>query len=81
MVAKPLLTAPVRRITHPTDLTPVPSNALAWATALAKANNAELLLLHILPPPMPIFEIESPLKARAEYALGVLLGRLKNEQR
>jgi hypothetical protein len=48
---------------------------------LAKANNAELLLLHILPPPMPIFEIESPLKARAEYALGVLLGRLKNEQR
>jgi len=76
-IAKPLLTAPVHRIAHPTDLTAVSNNALTWATFLAKANEAELLLLHVVPPPVPIFEAESPLKASAEHELSLLLTKLR----
>lgn len=62
-----------RRIAHATDLTLASQNALSWATLLAKSNQAELLLLHVVPPPTPIFEAESPLKAQAEFQLAVLL--------
>ena len=62
-----------RRIAHATDLTPASRNALGWATLLAKLNQAELLLLHVVPPPTPIFEVESPLKAQAEFQLSALL--------
>jgi nucleotide-binding universal stress UspA family protein len=76
-IAGPLNQASVHRIAHATDLTPASENALAWATLLAKANEAELLLLHVVPPPTPIFEVESPMKAKAEFELSVLLTRLK----
>jgi nucleotide-binding universal stress UspA family protein len=76
-MAKPFYTASVNRIAHPTDLTDTSNGALAWATLLAKANKAELLLLHVVPPPTPIFEFESPTKAQAELKLSVLLTELK----
>jgi universal stress protein A len=67
----------VHRIAHATDLTPASENALVWATLLAKANQAELLLLHVVPPPTPIFEVEPPMKEQAEFELSMLLTKLK----
>jgi hypothetical protein len=34
-------------------------------------------LLHVIAPPTPIFEIESPMKFQAELALSVLLAKLQ----
>lgn len=67
----------VHRIAHPTDLTKASENALAWAGHLAEANHAELLLLHVVPPPTPIFEAESPTKAHARLELSLLLAQAK----
>ena len=69
--------AAVQRIAHPTDLTESSDNALAWAIHLAQANDTELLLLHVVPPPTPIFEAESPFRTQAEYNLSVMLMKLK----
>ena len=63
----------IRRILHPTDLTENSDNALATAISLAKQNYAELLLVHALPPPTPIYEIESSVRPEAEEALAKLL--------
>jgi len=43
---------------------------------LAQATRAELLLLYVVPPPTPIFEVESSLKSEAEIALGLVLAKL-----
>ena len=75
--ARPVGSHTVRRIAHPTDLTSASDNALAWAGYLAQASNAELLLLHVVPPPTPIFETESPEKSRAELELSLLLTQAK----
>lgn len=66
----------VRRILHPTDLTENSDNALAAAISLAKQNDAELLLVHALPPPIPVYEIESSVRPEAEEALAKLLKRV-----
>jgi len=71
--ASPML---VRRILHPTDLTENSDNALAAAISLAKQNHADLLLVHALPPPTPIYEIESSFRPEAEAALAKLLKRV-----
>ena len=63
----------IRRILHPTDLTENSDNALAAAISLAKQNHAEILLVHALPPPTPIYEIESSVRPEAEEALAKLL--------
>lgn len=65
----------IRRILHPTDLTENSDNALAAAISLAKQNHADLLLVHALPPPTPIYEIESSVRPEAEEALAILLKR------
>lgn len=44
----------IRRILHPTDFSRASSAAYRRAVDLAKANRAELLLVHVLAPPMPI---------------------------
>lgn len=67
----------IRRIAHPTDLSPTSDNALAWAVHLAEAYDAEMLLLHVVPPPTPLFEAESPAKAQAALDLSLLLARIK----
>lgn len=69
----------VRRIVHPTDLSPASKNALAWAVHLAKENQAELLLVHVLPPPTPIYEAEPVLSPQAESAMSDLKRRAKKE--
>ena len=69
----------IRRIVHPTDLSPASKNALAWAIHLAKENQAELLLIHVLTPPTPIFEAESALRPQSESALSALLKNIQQE--
>ena len=66
----------IRRILHPTDLTAISDNALAAAVRIAKQNHAEILLVHVLPPPTPIYEIESSFRPEAEEALAKLLKRV-----
>jgi nucleotide-binding universal stress UspA family protein len=66
----------IRRILHPTDLTAISDNALAAAVRIAKQNHAEILLVHALPPPTPIYEIESSVRPEAEEALANLLKRV-----
>jgi nucleotide-binding universal stress UspA family protein len=44
----------LRRILHPTDFSRASSAAFARAVAMAKADRAELLIVHVLAPPMPV---------------------------
>lgn len=67
----------IRRIAHPTDFSSASGNALTWAIHLVQQYQAELLVLHVVPPPTPIFELESPMKSKAELALSVLLAKLE----
>ena len=67
----------IRRIAYPINFSSVSDNGLAWAINLANQHQAELLLLHVVPPPTPIFELESPLKSEASVALSMLLGKLE----
>lgn len=67
----------IGRIGYAIDLGCDEENGLRYAIQLARNYGAELLLIHILPPPTPIFEIESPMQAEAEIALSGLLGTLK----
>lgn len=69
----------VRRILHPTDLADTSVRALTLAIKLARQNHAELLLAHALPPPTPIFEIESSARPSAESDLEVLVERLSSQ--
>jgi nucleotide-binding universal stress UspA family protein len=67
----------IRRIAHPTNFSTASENGLSWAIQLAKEYHAELLVLHVVPPPTPLFELESPMKSEAELALSVLLEKLQ----
>lgn len=69
----------VRRILHPTDLSDTSVRALTLAIKLARQNHAELLLAHALPPPTPIFEIESSERPSAAADLEVLVDRLSDQ--
>jgi nucleotide-binding universal stress UspA family protein len=44
----------VRRILHPTDFSRASGAAFKRAVQMAKADRAQLLLVHVLAPPMPI---------------------------
>ena len=44
----------VRRILHPTDFSRASSAAFARAVQMAKADRAQLLIVHVLAPPLPI---------------------------
>ena len=44
----------VRRILHPTDFSRASGAAFARAVAMAKTDRAQLLLAHVLAPPLPI---------------------------
>lgn len=69
---------PIRRIAYPIKFSSSSEHGLNWAVQLAQDYQAELLLLHVLPRPTPIFEIESPMKSQAEFALSVLLSKLQS---
>ena len=47
---------PFRRILHPTDFSKASGPAFARALELASQNRAELLLVHVLPPPVLLLE-------------------------
>ena len=64
---------PIRRVLHPTDLTAVSSKALAVSVGLARQNNADLMLVHVLPPSAPIYEIEYSTLPWADAALARLV--------
>jgi len=72
-------TRAIRRIIHPTDFSPASESALAWAIELAERNQAELLLIHVLTPPTPIYEVESPLRPQAEAAMSALAARARQK--
>jgi universal stress protein A len=44
----------IRRILHPTDFSRASSKAFAMAVEMAKANRAELLIVHVLAPAVPL---------------------------
>jgi len=44
----------VRRILHPSDFSRASGAAFARAVSMAKADRAQLLLVHVLAPPMPM---------------------------
>ena len=44
----------LRRILHPTDFSSASNAAFARAVAMAKVDRAQLLLVHVIAPPMPI---------------------------
>lgn len=44
----------LRRILHPTDFSPASRAAFKRAVSMAKADRAQLLLVHVLAPPLPI---------------------------
>jgi nucleotide-binding universal stress UspA family protein len=66
----------VHRILHPTDLSDASVKALTLAIKFARQNHAELLLAHALPPPTPLYEIESPERPAAEREIEVLVKKL-----
>jgi nucleotide-binding universal stress UspA family protein len=76
-IPQSVATHTIRRIAHPFNFSNVSENGLTWAIHLAEEYRAELLLLHVVPPPTPIFELESPMKSEAEFALSVLLAKLE----
>ena len=61
-----------RLVLHPTDLTLVSEKAFVVALSLAKQQGADLIIAYALPPPTPIFEIESSSRPDAEVALARL---------
>jgi nucleotide-binding universal stress UspA family protein len=50
--------ARIRRIVHPSDFSKASAAAFTKAVELAKANGAELVLLHVLAPPLPLMSGE-----------------------
>lgn len=70
------LGAPLRRIAYPTSLTELSHAALHWAIQIAKAADADLVLFHVLPPPVPLFEVEPFEKRQAEIALSLLVAQV-----
>lgn len=77
-----------RRILHPTDFSKASGPAFAKAVELAKQNRAELLLVHVLLPPIPppgngyvlpraYEELEAAARRGAQGRLSALLAKAK----
>ena len=76
----------MRRILHATDFSGASTPAMAKALALAKAERARLLLLHVLEPPSPFvgddlpgsyLELQAAARRGAERRLAAAAGRAK----
>ena len=70
----------IRRIAYPVDFAHCSENGVSWAIHFAQQHDADLHLLHVIPPPTPLFEPQSPIKFEAELALALLLGKLKTAE-
>jgi nucleotide-binding universal stress UspA family protein len=69
----------VERILVPLDLNRLSEAKLPYAEAQARAFNAEIILLHVLPPERPNDETISPHEAQARTYLEVMTARLRSE--
>jgi len=78
----------IRRILHPSDFSSASSAAFAKALEMAKTNRAELLVVHVLAPVMPMIgdgyvspslyqEIETSARSQAQAQLDRLLARAR----
>ena len=78
----------VRRILHPTDFSPPSRAAFKRAAEMAKADRAQLLLVHVLAPPLPIAgegyispnvyeDLENSARQYAEKHLSVLQAKAR----
>jgi nucleotide-binding universal stress UspA family protein len=78
----------IRRILHPSDFSRASGMAFTKAIDMAKANGAELLLVHVLVPNIPMAgegylspkvyeEIEATARAHAQKALAALSAKAK----
>jgi nucleotide-binding universal stress UspA family protein len=78
----------VRRILHPTDFSPASRAAFKRAVETAKADRAQLLLVHVLAPPLPIAgegyispnvyeDLENSARKYAEKHLSVLQAKAR----
>jgi nucleotide-binding universal stress UspA family protein len=76
----------IRRILHPSDFSRASGAAFARAVELARANRAELVLVHVIAPPVPMVgdgyispkvyeELEASARAYAKKQLGRLAAR------
>jgi len=80
--------APIRRILHPSDFSRASAAAFAKAVELAKANRAELWLVHVLSPVVPMVgdgyvspqlyeELEASAREYAQTQLAALAAKAK----
>jgi nucleotide-binding universal stress UspA family protein len=76
LVSDTSLAGPLRRIAFPTKLSKSSDLALHWAIQISKASDADLLIFHVLPPPVPLFEAEPFEKREAEIALSRLVAQV-----
>jgi nucleotide-binding universal stress UspA family protein len=78
----------IRRILHPTDFSRASSAAFKRAVDMAKANRAELLLVHVMTPAIPMMgdgyvspqlyeDMEAAARAYSQKHLNALVGRAK----
>jgi nucleotide-binding universal stress UspA family protein len=65
----------ISRVVYATDLRATSSKAFNLALDLVRQNNAELVFVHALPPPTPIFEVDSPYRDQAEKELAAMVQR------
>jgi len=81
--------ASIRRIVHPTDFSKASGAAFAKALELAKANRADLVVLHVLAPPLPLMagdgyisprvyeDLDKAARAYASKELGSLVAKAR----
>jgi nucleotide-binding universal stress UspA family protein len=78
----------IRRILHPSDFSRASGAAFAKAVEMAKTNRAELLVVHVLTPVIPMIgdgyvspkvyqEVEATARAQAEAQLNRLIAKAK----
>jgi nucleotide-binding universal stress UspA family protein len=76
MASADLFMIQLRRIVYATDFSPSSEPALTWAVELAEQNRAELVVVHVLPPPTPIFEVDPVERPGAEAKLSALMQKV-----
>ena len=78
----------IRRILHPTDFSPACRTAFATAVDLARANRAQLLVLHVLAPVIPMLndsyispkiyrDLEASARTHSQKELAALVAKAK----
>lgn len=78
----------IRRILHPTDFSTASQPAFAWAVDLAKKNGANLTLVHVMTPIIPMAgegyisprawdDLERQVRAHAQKEIGKLIAKAR----